>query len=142
MRRGARGWCLISILLVVLLGFGALSLLGGCAPKATELERFSDQLLEKVIQPAVDKALDETSVRTATLQGGAQVIEPGYAINVEGFWGTGVKAATTVRIVGVSGQLTGHAQADQGQAAIVEPPAIREETTGTPASESTATPSG
>jgi len=142
MRPRAGGWCLISILLAVLLGLGAFSLLGGCAPQATELERFHDRLMTDVIGPAVTKSIDETSVRTATLQGGAQVIEPGYLTEIEGFWGTGVKAKAIIRVVGVSGQLTGHSQADQGQAAVVEPPAIRDETTGPPASESTPTPSG
>jgi hypothetical protein len=107
-------------------------LAGGCAPQATELERFSDRVFVEVIGPAVQKAIAETSTRTATLQGGAQVIEPGYSIDVEGFWGTGVKASTVVRVRGVSGQLTGHAQADQGQPATVPPPATREESTELP----------
>ncbi|MCK4626020.1 MAG: hypothetical protein KAV00_11960 [Phycisphaerae bacterium] len=84
----------------------------GCGSQATELERFSDKLFVEVIGPAVEKAIAETSTRTATLQGGAQCIEPGYRIELEGFWGTGVKAYSEIRVVGVSGQLVGHAQGD------------------------------
>lgn len=113
--------------LIALFGW-LITLLGaGCAPNSTELERMGNRLITDVIQPAVAKAIDETSVRTATLQGGGQVIEPGYDVAVEGFFGTGIKGRCTVRVVGVSGQITGHAQADQGQAAIVEPPANRED---------------
>lgn len=127
-------WATVGVVIAMLL----LPMTTGCAPQATELERFSDRVFLEIIGPAVQKAIAETSTRTATLQGGAQVIEPGYDVQVEGFWGTGVKAATTVRIVGVSGQLTGHAHGDQGQAAVVQPPAIRTE----PTTEPTTQPSG
>jgi len=124
--RRRNGWWIISLLAAVAALGGVGSCVVGCAPQSTELERFSDRVFLEVIGPAVQKAIAETSTRTATLQGGAQVIEPGYAIDVDGFWGTGVKASTVVRVVGVSGQLSGHAQADQGQSAIVPPPANRE----------------
>ena len=98
--------------------------LSGCAPQSTELERFSDRVMSEVIGPAVEKAIQETTMRTATLQGGAQVIEPGYRVDVEGFFGTGVKASTVVRNVGVRGQRTGPGPSDQGQAALLDPPAV------------------
>lgn len=102
--------------------------LTNCAPQATELERQFTVLTQDVIRPAVEKALAETSTRTATLQGGGQLINPGYEITVDGFFGTGVHAKTLVTVVGVSGQLVGHAQGDAGQAGAVPPPVMRDTT--------------
>jgi hypothetical protein len=140
--RRRNGWCIISLLAAVAALGGVGSCVVGCAPQSTELERFSDRVFLEVIGPAATKAIAETSTRTATLQGGAQVIEPGYAVDVEGFWGTGVKASTVVRVVGVSGQLTGHAQGDQGQAATVPPPANRDESTEMSDPDTSAAPGG
>lgn len=99
----------------------------GCAPETTELERAWTSLNQDIIAPAVTKAIEETSTRTATLQGGAQGIEPGYEVDVFGFFGTGIHSKVMVRLVGVSGQLTGHVQADAGQAGSVPPPVVRTE---------------
>ena len=76
------------------------------------------------------KALAETSARTAQLQAGAQAINPGYVIVVEGKICQGFEGKFIVRTDGLAVQIQGNAQADQGQAATVPPPAIRKENTG------------
>lgn len=118
---GLFGW--IAAVLTLLAGLFAAA---GCQSQATEVERAWTFVGERIIGPAVVKAIEETSTRTATLQGGAQVIEPGYSVDFEGFWVTGLKGRAVVRTVGVSGQITGHAQGDAGQAATVDPPVHRE----------------
>lgn len=107
----------------------------GCAPKATEIERVLMYTAEHVIKPTVEKATDETTVRTASLQGGRQAINPGYVIRFAGYWKTGVDGEISVKTDGVAGQVTGHVQTDAGQAATVDPPANRENPTTQPATE-------
>jgi len=109
--------------------FLATLLSSGCAPQATEIERVLMYTAEHVIKPAVEKATDETTVRTASLQGGLQAINPGYVIHFEGYWKTGVDGEISVKTDGVAGQVTGHVQTDAGQAATVSPPANREGST-------------
>ena len=104
-------------------------LLGGCAPQATEIERGMTFVGEKVLVPVVEKALHETSMRTATLQGGIQGINPGYVLEMEGLLVNGFKGKVVVRVIGIAGQLQGHGQADQGQEATIPPPASQEVTT-------------
>lgn len=124
---------LLALALAAGLGGGTCLPVAGCAPATTELERAWNDLNQQVIAPAVQKAMQETATRAATMQAGAQVIEPGYSVVVDGFFGTGVHASTTVRLVGVSGQITGHVQADAGQPASVPPPVQRETGPPTPA---------
>ena len=95
----------------------------GCAPQATELERFSNQVVTTVVVPAVEKALSETAVRTSQLQGGAEGIEPGYVFEFEGGWCTGVRGKALVYLKGVSGRISGSVQGDQGPDLIHNPPA-------------------
>lgn len=82
----------------------------GCAPNSEAIERQVTLVMERVVIPVAEKAMQEVTTQTATLQGGAQVIEPGWQCQLEGFWVTGFKGTATVQAIGVSGQLTGHAQ--------------------------------
>jgi len=118
----------IKQLTLLLTAFGLLPtscIVSGCQSQATEAERAWTFIAQDVIKPVAEKAIEETSTRTATLQGGAQVINPGYSVDLEGFWCTGFKGLAVVRLEGVSGQITGHAQGDAGQAATVPPPVVR-----------------
>jgi hypothetical protein len=78
-------------------------------------------IFRDMIVPVTTKAIKEVGVRTATLQGGAQVINPGYDIVIEGFLVQGFKGRAIVRIIGVSGQLMGHAQGDRDVASRTPP---------------------
>lgn len=100
------GWCV---------GCLALSCITGCAMNTDPIERSFNRMMSEVVGPAVVKAIAETKTDAASLAGGAQVIEPGYEVTFEGFFGTGVKGVAVVRLVGVSGQLTGHAQTTSTQ---------------------------
>jgi hypothetical protein len=109
----------------------AAPLLGGCQlfkPNTEPLERGVTMLVSEVIKPAIAKAGDELSARTAQLQGQGSLINPGYV--VEGFASAG--PATTfkfsIRAEGVSANLAGAGQADAGQPGAVPPPAVRKPT--------------
>lgn len=94
-------------------------------PNTEPLERGVSMLVMEVIKPAIAKAGDELSARTAQLQGQGSLINPGYV--VEGFASAG--PATTfrfsIRAEGVSANLAGAGQADAGQPGTVPPPAVR-----------------
>lgn len=107
----------MSLLLALLALFGVTLPAAGCAPNTTEAERAWMFVATNVIQPVAEKAIAETSTRTATIQAGAQVINPGYRVEVDGYLVQGFKGLVSVRLEGVSGQITGHAQGDAGQAA-------------------------
>ena len=102
---------LIQVIMAVMALLGYV-FLPGCAPSTEPLERTANKVLDTVVAPAVTKALDETNFRTYTLQGGAQVIEPGWDLEFEGVLVNGVKGHMTIRAAGVAGQLQGHAQGD------------------------------
>jgi hypothetical protein len=110
-------WPLRGRILVVILTL----FLVGCPPSTTEIERKIDRSFDDIIVPITKKAITEVGVRTATLQGGAQVINPGYDIVIEGFLVQGFKGRALVRIIGVSGQLMGHAQGDRDVASRTPP---------------------
>lgn len=114
-------------LLIGLFGFG---LLGGCSilnkqPQLEPIQATTNAFLTEVIKPAVEKIGNETSARTAQLQGQGSLINPGYKVNGYAGLFQGLHYDFTVTTVGVSANLAGAAQADQGQAADVPPPAIR-----------------
>jgi hypothetical protein len=94
----------------------------GCQPNAEPIERATTTIFKDIVVPTVTKAVAETSVRTATLQAGAELIRPGLVTEFEGFWVVGVKGKASVHADGVAGQLTGHAQGDQGEALPDERP--------------------
>lgn len=104
-------WPLVIGLLLALL-FGSAT---GCLqPKSEPIERFAELMLSNVVEPAVAKAAQELSTRTAQLIGGAEVIEPGYTVEAHGVWGVGLSMKFTIRAVGVAARLAGATQADQG----------------------------
>jgi len=86
----------------------------GCAPNTEPMERMANKVMETVVAPVAAKAVEEVKTRAATLQGGAQVLEPGYETEIEGYLVQGFKGTITIKLKGVAGQLTGHAQGDQG----------------------------
>ena len=101
---------------------------GGCLkPDLNPIERSINTLVKEVIAPAVAKAGEELSARTAQLQGQGSLINPGYT--VEGFASAGPATTFkfTIRAEGVSANLGGAAQGDAGQPGAVPPPAMRKE---------------
>lgn len=116
--------------LKLLLGLFSLVTVGGCSvfnkqPKLEPIQATTEAFMTEVIKPAVEKIGSETSARTAQLQGQGSLINPGYKVN--GYAGIfqGLHYDFTVNTVGVSANLAGAAQSDQGQEASVPPPAIR-----------------
>lgn len=91
--------------LSLLLGIGSCNN-GGIDP----LTQKAGEMIDKVVVPAVKKISDETATKAAQLQGGAQVINPGYEGEFEGYYVMGVKGRVSLRLVGVSGQLNGATQ--------------------------------
>ncbi len=102
---------------------GLLVLATGCAPNTEPLERASNQMVSDVVKPAIDKAVDELSTRTAQLSGQGSLINPGYRVQGHGIFGTGVTYNFEINAVGVSANVAGATQADAGQAASLKPPA-------------------
>ena len=84
-------------------------------PNTEPLERGFTTLITEVVKPAVAKAGDELSTRTAQLQGQGSLINPGY--KVTGFAGMfqGAMYDFTITTVGVSANLAGAGQADSGK---------------------------
>jgi hypothetical protein len=94
---------------------------GGCLtgclqPNMDPIERGMNTMVVEVIKPAVAKAGEELSARTAQLQGQGSLINPGYT--VEGFASVGPATTFkfTIRAEGVSANLAAAAQGDAGQA--------------------------
>ncbi len=84
----------------------------GCGPdKQDVLTHVSDKVIDTIVGPAVQKALSETSVTGAQLQGGLQGIEPGYKVDVDGYLVQGFRGSIVIRAIGVAGQITGSGQA-------------------------------
>jgi len=98
----------------------------GCLkPDLNPIERGISTMMVEVVKPAVMKAGEELSARTAQLQGQGSLINPGYT--VEGFASAGPATTFkfTIRAEGVSANLAGAAQGDAGQPGSVQPPATR-----------------
>ena len=89
-------------------------MLVGCAPNTEPLERVSTKVIDEVVRPAVEKALSEAAVRTATGQLAGQMIEPGWRVSGEGKLVQGFEFELEIIAVGVAGQGMGHVQTDQG----------------------------
>lgn len=85
----------------------------GCAPNAEPIERSVTMIAEKIIVPVTNKAIEELQMQAGSLHGGAQVIEPGWRFEGEGFWCTGIKVSSVIRTTGVSGQIAGSVQASK-----------------------------
>lgn len=114
---------------VVLLTILSLSFfIAGCQPNTEPIERTANKAFDTIIGPAVEKAAKELSTRTGALQGQGSLINPGYVVSGYGIFGTGVVYEVKLKADGVSANVAGHAQADQGQATTDErPPGNRSE---------------
>ncbi len=98
----------------------------GCQPNVEPIERGASTLMLEVVKPAVSKAADELSARTAQLQGQGSLINPGYVVDGFANFGPGVSYRFSIATVGVSANISGATQADAGQAGTVPPPVMRE----------------
>jgi hypothetical protein len=112
-------WCPMRTLL--LLGAILGLLMVGCQPNMEPIERTAGKGID-IANQYVSKALAETSTRTSTMQGNLDGIEPGWVFRGYGIFGTGVVYEGQLYAKGVSGGMTLHAQADQGQATTDERP--------------------
>jgi hypothetical protein len=86
----------------------------GCAPNTEAMERAVNTLVIEVIRPAVEKAAGELASRSAALQGQGSLINPGYVVEGYAIAGTGAAWTFTIRAEGISANLAGATQADQG----------------------------
>jgi hypothetical protein len=115
---------MVTAIIAFLLALFGLAL-PGCGPNSEAIERSASKGFE-VANAALQKALQETSTRTAQLQGDMKAVEPGWVVRGYGIFGTGLVYEGQIFAKGVSGGLSGATQADQGQAATVSPPVLRE----------------
>jgi len=107
--------CRISVLFLVAL-LTPITLAGCVKPNSEPIERAVNMIVTNVVTPAIDKIVEETSTTSAQLQGGAEVIDPGYEGEFEGFWVTGLKGKISVRARGVAGRISASTHADRTQA--------------------------
>ena len=119
MRSGIR---FVALVAIVFLGVAVI----GCQPNVEPIERGASTLMLEVVKPAVSKAADELSARTAQLQGQGSLINPGYVVDGFANFGPGVAYRFSIATVGVSANISGATQADAGQAGSVPPPAMRQ----------------
>lgn len=91
---------------------GLIVVVAGCSSLVPKPDANVQYLVEKVVAPAVQKAVAETNTRTATLQGGLQGINPKYVVRFDGKWVVGIEGEVEMGLEGVSGQITGHTQGD------------------------------
>ncbi len=110
------------VMCFILLAVGMVSI--GCQPNTEPIERTANLLVAEVVRPAVEKATTELAQRSAILQGQGSAINPGYVIRGYGVGGTGFVWDATIRLEGVSANIAGATQADQGP--DLAKPAIRE----------------
>jgi len=101
--------------MVVLSLFG-LWFLGGCAAltQGSSIQTGMETVMKEVVAPAVAKAGEELSARTAQLSGQMSAINPGYKVQGHAIFGTGVVYDLTVTAVGISANVAAGAQGDQG----------------------------
>ena len=102
--------------IVVLLGIG-------CAINTEPIERASNRMIDEVVSPAMQKAVTELSERSAALQGQGSLINPGYVMDGYGIVGTGFVWTASVKLDGVSANLSGATQANRGPDVTPDPPA-------------------
>ncbi len=98
---------LVLALLVVILS-------PGCAVNTEPIERVSNRMIDEVVSPAVQKAVTDLGQRSAALQGQGSLINPGYVMDGYGIVGTGFVWTASVKLDGVSANLAGATQGDQG----------------------------
>ncbi len=95
----------------------------GCEVNTEPIERASNRMIDEVVSPAVQKAVTDLGQRSAALQGQGSLINPGYVMDGYGIVGTGFVWTASVKLDGVSANLAGATQADQGPDVIPVPPA-------------------
>lgn len=86
----------------------------GCQANVEPLERTANRMIDEVVKPAVAKATEELATRSAQLSGQGSAINPGYVIDGYGVFGSGIVYRATIRLDGVSANLAGATQSDQG----------------------------
>lgn len=101
---------LLALLLALLLG------VAGCTPDSEPIERAANRAVDEVIKPLMEKGISELSTRTAQFQGQLSAINPGYVVEGHGIFGTGLVYQLKIRTDGVSGNIAGAGQLDQGEA--------------------------
>lgn len=101
---------LLSELLLILCLLVLFECTGCVKPNAEPVERAVNMIVTNVVTPAIEKIVEETSTTSAQLQGGAEVIDPGYEGEFEGFWVTGLKGKISVRAKGLAGRISGSTQ--------------------------------
>jgi len=119
-----RGFCIVELLQIILAILAALGItinLAGCAPNSEALERTAGRGFD-IANQALAKAIQETSTRTAALQGTMTAVEPGWTVEGYGIFGTGLVYQGKIYLKGASGTLMGATQADAGQAGVVPVP--------------------
>ena len=104
----------IGMLTLLTLMLAVMVLTTGCQPNMEPVERAANTLMTEVVRPAVEKAGAELSQRSAQLQGQGSAINPGYVLDGYGIVGTGFVWKATIRLDGVSANLAGATQGDQG----------------------------
>ncbi len=92
------------------------AVLVGCQPNTEPIERGANKMMEQIIGPAVNKAMSELSTRTAQLQGQGSLINPGYVVDGFASFGPAATWRFCMRADGVSANIAGATQADEGQA--------------------------
>lgn len=122
----SRKLCVLPVLLLSCLACLLICNLG-CTPNTEPIERGANAMIAGVVKPAMAKAADELSARTAQFQGQGSLVNPGYRVRGWGALGTGVWYDFEVNAVGVSANVAGATQQDAGQEGSVPPPALREE---------------
>ena len=89
------------------------SALVGCQANAEPLERATNSALEKVVTPVLEKGITELAARAAHASGQVSAINPGYQVDGDVIVGTAVAWRMTLKLDGVSGNLSGSIQGDQ-----------------------------
>lgn len=103
------GWVIILLVLLLPFSTGCASLSQGSAVQ-TELRA----AIDNIVIPIVQEATKETATRSGMLTGQISAIEPGLSYKITGMVGTGFTAHVVVNATGVSANIAGGTQADQG----------------------------
>jgi len=104
---GWKYWLIFVCPLIAILLAG----LGCSEQKATAEQALVREIGSQIIVPLAQKAMEQGTSKF-DMQAGAQAIEPGYEGEFEGYWVVGLKGRVTIRLVGASGQVQIHSEAD------------------------------
>jgi len=111
------------VMQMLLLAMLVVVLSPGCAVNTEPIERVSNRMIDEVVSPAIQKAATDLSERSAALQGQGSLINPGYVMDGYGIVGTGFVWTASVKLDGVSANLAGATQGDQGPDVTPDRPA-------------------